>query len=254
MKSVRIASLPGLLLFVLAGATAVAGPINVDGSWSDWGIDPNSGDWTSSNSTRVFFEDYTGTDGHGYIGPGWGGQFFDVEAIYAQYTASTFCFAIVTGFDPDGVVTGGTTYTPGDIFLNAGNGWKVGIDLETGKVYNNATSSVPGFAAAGPFTITGGTHVGNALLSVPFDGVMTSYGSQAMSSKHYLFEGCLDLALIGGLNSSPLGIHWTMSCGNDVGEGFLPRPPAVPEPATMGLLGLGGLAALLGRRRARGKK
>ena len=50
-----------------------------------------------------------------------------------------------------------------------------------------------------------------------------------------------------------LGLHWTMSCGNDVIEGQIPAMGAssVPEPATMLLFGAGlsGLAAY--RRRAR---
>ncbi len=43
-----------------------------------------------------------------------------------------------------------------------------------------------------------------------------------------------------------LGIRWTYSCGNDVLQGDL---AAVPEPATLGLLGLGLLAIALVKRK-----
>lgn len=45
--------------------------------------------------------------------------------------------------------------------------------------------------------------------------------------------------------TGPVGFHWDMKCGNDVVEG---QVPAVPEPTTMLLLGLG-LIGLAGVRR-----
>ncbi len=239
-------------MVALTGGSLRADPITVDGNWNDWGINPDSGDWTASTGSRVFFEDYRGTGGTAYLGPGWGGQFFDVEAIYATMQGSTVFFAIVTGFDPDGVVHGGTTYLPGDIFFDVGSGWNVGVDLETGNIFTGVSGTTPMFSSSGPFTLVGGTNVGVTPLSIPRDGAMTHYGNGDTSSRHYNYEGSLDLSLVGGLTSNRVGIHWTMSCGNDIGEGYLPKP-AVPEPATLGLFGLGGLAALIARRKS-GKK
>ena len=50
--------------------------------------------------------------------------------------------------------------------------------------------------------------------------------------------------------SSEFGVHWGMSCGNDVIEGEAPAP--VPEPATMLLFGTGlsGLSVLMRRKRS----
>ncbi len=238
-----------LLPLLLSIGTARAAIITVDGNWTDWGIDPNAGDWTSSTGTRIFYENYTSTDGTGYVQPGWGGQYFDVEAMYAQVHGSSLCFAIITGFDPDGVNHMGTRYTPGDIFLDVGTGWNVGIDLQTGHLYTGATGSTAYFASSTPFEITGGTDLGATSLSIPFDTLVTVYSSGSSSSTHYLYEGCVDLSRVGGA-ASYAGLHWTMSCGNDVGEGRIPLPP-VPEPATLGLVGLGGLLAAAARRRAR---
>ncbi len=65
-------------------------------------------------------------------------------------------------------------------------------------------------------------------------------------------EGFLSITIEGfgdmfaGQNINNMGFHWTMSCGNDVIEA------AVPEPGTIGLLGVGGiLGILLVRRRIR---
>ncbi len=88
---------------------------------------------------------------------------------------------------------------------------------------------------------------------MPFDWILSIDGSGSTSSKHYFMEGFLDLATVGGAGKDA-AIHWTMSCGNDVGEGWDPAPP-VPEPASVALLGLGllGLNGLRRIRRGRGE-
>src|SRR5262245_59287531 len=121
MRSLKIFAALAVSL-ACSGRSVLAGPILVDGSFADWGINPGAGDWDSSVGTRIFFENYTGTDGTGFVGPGWGGQFFDVEAMYAYRPGNKLYFGIVTGFDPDGVLHNGQTYTAGDIFFDVGTG------------------------------------------------------------------------------------------------------------------------------------
>ena len=142
LLSSRRAKVTALLVTCLfSGHALVASPITVDGNWSDWGINPNAGVWTPTTGTRIFYENYTGTDGTGFVGPGWGGQYFDVEALYAMRTDNTFYFAVVTGFDPDGVLWQGTPYLAGDVFLDVGTGWNVGVDLQTGGLFTNVSAS-----------------------------------------------------------------------------------------------------------------
>lgn len=59
----------------------------------------------------------------GFVGPGYGGQDFDAEALYTGFdvTNNTLYVALVTGFNIEGQVMGGVTYFAGDIFIDFGN-------------------------------------------------------------------------------------------------------------------------------------
>lgn len=248
-----------LLTALLVAGSIEAGPIDVDGNWSDWGINPNGGDWDSTIGFRLFYENSSDSSASGAVGPGVGGQFFDVEAVYGHRVGNNVYFAVITGFDPDGVMYSGKNYFAGDVFLDVGTGWNVAIDLKglavgstVANVYQNPQILNPNeFPASGPYQakVGTGTFAGTADLWVEKDGVKTTYSSGPANGHHYLIEGHLDLSLVGG-QMTDTGIHWTMSCGNDVGDGYLPKP-TMPEPATLGLLSLGSLLAAMHRRRRR---
>jgi len=125
-----------LAAVVLFGAP-MAWAITVDGNLSDWGVTiPNATNTTASptawiplNSGILYWDDQIGSNG--YVSPGYGGQDYDLEAMYFHYDATqgthgTAYFAMVTGTDPDGEVNTGaysSTYPNfywGDLFFDFG--------------------------------------------------------------------------------------------------------------------------------------
>lgn len=121
----------GMVLLTASGAGAVS--ITVDGDISDWvqnaasiyaAANPGNSAFSARSGVASWVED--GASGTwGYVEPGYGGQNFDVEAMYAYYDSSGpnrgLYVAVVTGFDPGGVRSWGGSlplYTPGDLFLN----------------------------------------------------------------------------------------------------------------------------------------
>ncbi|MFH1996484.1 MAG: hypothetical protein ABIJ27_05740 [Candidatus Omnitrophota bacterium] len=91
----------------------------------DWGVAPgtwnssssaNNSDWTPSGNVQYIVEDQTGGT-NAYLNPGWGGQRYDVEAIYFVNTPGTAYLSIVTGFRSSGY----SGWAPGDIAIDLGS-------------------------------------------------------------------------------------------------------------------------------------
>jgi len=117
-----------------AGAVALAclpalagqvGTIVVDGDLSgpnDWGVSAPTGvdgnNWAPTQGTWVSEDSSSG----GFVGPLFGGQNFDVEAMYTGFNLSTnmLYVAFVTGFDLEGERSGGANYYVGDLFIDFG--------------------------------------------------------------------------------------------------------------------------------------
>jgi len=95
-----------LLFSITLATTSFA--VNIDGVFDE------AGEWAGYHAS----EDGVGTGG--FVGPGWGGQDFDVEYLGLKVTGNTVYFGLQTGFDlNDGeVVYGGATYYAGDIAIN----------------------------------------------------------------------------------------------------------------------------------------
>jgi len=93
MKSSRIIS--AALFGVALSSQAFAG-IVVDGNLADWGIVRGSTSWVPSAGTHYTVEDAKG-NGSYYLSPGWGGQAYDAEAMYARIEGSSLFIALATG-------------------------------------------------------------------------------------------------------------------------------------------------------------
>ena len=249
----------------------------IDGNWTDWGIsvaDNNGSSLTPSAGIISWTED-TDDEANNYkVGPGWGGQDFDAEAVYMAFDTVSgidyLYFAVVSGARPD---NGERYYEPGDITISTTNalyalettGFRYNLD-SSGYVTGTPT---PTGIAGGLYQVdgnyseggTGDTLVMNGLPNwassvdnvdpvqlYKADGTLIDSGNffftgDSATDQHSFMEGMVDLSLLDG---NVNWVHWAYSCGNDG------NPAPVPEPATMLLLGSGliGLAGL-GRRKFR---
>ena len=115
----RGALLSVLVIIFASLATVAQADINVDGSLADWGVTPVS-DYTPDAGVNAWIEPQIGANG--YVGPGTGGQTYNVEAMYSTIANGNLYFAVITGFPPEGAyrwVDGAYWhYSPGDILID----------------------------------------------------------------------------------------------------------------------------------------
>lgn len=220
----------------------------VDGNLSDWGVTPGlygASTWTPGAGIQYTVEDQSPSTPGGYLNPGYGGQGFDAEAMYATYDNNNLYFAIVTGKSP-GTDLG---YRPGDIAFDFGNDGSYEYGIETtganqGNLYSVNSWGTGLWGTGDPTEMTG-----NPLLlgsgSLVYN-MLTVGGNPLYLGDHYVIEGYIPLSLFGSNWSRGFKMSWTETCGNDV---ISMNVHTAPEPATMALFGMGlaGLGVL--RRR-----
>lgn len=261
----------------LVAAAVLSGPASaslvVNGNLADWKINHNT--WASSlPGVHYTVEDTTG-NANAYLDPGYGGQAYDAEALYATIQDGKLWLALITGHDPATANNPGKNiYGAGDFAIDFGKdgSYELGINVITGGfgtaggVYSNPVWAFGLWDASGeevvksgqipdslhPTSLLGGTLIGTAAYDYSKNGA-GGYG-QWNSDKHYFYEVSLDLETLytAGWDSGEFNIHWTQNCANDniiVDPGL-----AVPEPGSLALIGVGMIGLLGGRvRRNKGR-
>ena len=251
----KLSILAGLLLLASAApATAYV----IDANLADWGVQQTGAatDWNPNAQTKAWIvEDQTGGL-NTKLTPGYGGQAYDVEALYIDYDAQYLYLAMITGHDPL-TPDGGGSYGPGDFAIDFGRNGSYEFGIETlggdkvqGGVYvvTQWGAGLWGAANEGPTAILSGDLLGLADVVYSTTG-FTNMGMYT-ADKHFVYETRIPTALFGAYwGADTFGVHWTMNCANDSLQLNALRPETVPEPGTLALLPLGLLGISWLRRR-----
>lgn len=253
----KFSTLAGLLLLA---SSAPATAYVIDANLADWGVHQTgaASDWTPNSQTKAWIvEDQTGGL-NTKLTPGYGGQAYDVEALYLNYDAQYLYLAMVTGHDPL-TPNGGGSFGPGDFAIDFGQNGSYEFGIETlggdkvqGGVYavTQWGAGLWGAANEGPTSILNGDLLGFANVAYSTTGIFNM--GLYTADKHFVYEARIPTALFGAYwGADSFAVQWTMNCANDSLQLNALRPETVPEPGTLALLPVGLIGIGWLRRRVR---
>jgi hypothetical protein len=280
---------------VLVCSSSPASVFTIDGNLSDWGINlgsgnhftyasgygytypgsatvPQQGSTIISGNTVVYDLEDSNDDSNSYqVGPLYGGQNYDAEALLVSVVGSDLYIGIATGQRPD---NGATYYGPGDISITKGTKtWGIEVGGGGGTTTLPSPATIVGGQNGTTYTLdsNGNTTLatsistqkagsiwdggawkagigGSGLVDAQLNGGGTFLAQLGADSYIYNFSASLgqhamiELAIpnyqtVFGSNLGGATIAWAPSCGNDQLSlsVVIPSqtPDAAPEPASI---------------------
>jgi hypothetical protein len=251
-----------------------------------WGVDYEGvadWDWTGHpagfpagiNFIAREVEDFIPTDTHsshahginGIVGPGWGGERFDAEAMFLGFSNTHLYVAVVTGVKQTGSQDpwrSGSLYNyePGDIrlqfngseyavtsrteetFVSVGTLLSGNLAWQNPRAFFSPSSSTDWGGVSNPYAVTAANNQSALGANFGYNHLGTSTVNST-TRKHYAIEAIISYASLGltdfaDARSKSYDLHWTMECGNDAIDMSVPGAiTPIPEPATLMLLGAG---------------
>jgi len=244
-------------MFVLVLMAATPGFAQFNWQIYDFGTGPFDG-----NNNYAPIEYPYGIDSlpsPGYIGEG--GEGFDLEGFNFARVGNTIHISLTNSFGTSAYSSGwDRSYGLGDIFFGVNGGQnQFAINVASGQLYSvNSYVGIPqvdgsyyGTSIAsqvGAWRVDDGINLGSINKSHTFWEGLEQNPMQGNGDTH-VFEFAFDASMLGQFaDFASISFNTTLECGNDLIKRSF---PAVPEPSTILLLGLGAIGLGVARRKLR---